>query len=231
MKKTFSYYFICWIILFCAFNCITFIIPDNSGAKYSNSFWIGYAFISLALIGHLLCAYYVLNIQENNKKVFLNMSMFTISFSGVVLSFIVGSLCMIIPGLEYWVSAVICIIIFAIYAILVLAAKTGAGIINEREQQIKEQTIFIKLLTTDASNLVSKAGSPDMKALCEKVYEAVRYSDPMSNTVLSGIENQIMLKFNEFSFSVTNNDENAGKLANELCVLIDDRNTKCKALK
>ena len=53
----------------------------------------------------------------------------------------------------------------------------------------------------------------------------------MSNDALAGVESQITLKFNEFSGAVSGGAENIGTLADELVVLIGDRNKKCKLLK
>lgn len=63
------------------------------------------------------------------------------------------------------------------------------------------------------------------------MYEAVRYSDPVSNPLLSGIESDISVKFSAFSDSVKNSADNSRQLAEELCRLISERNAKVKALK
>ena len=53
----------------------------------------------------------------------------------------------------------------------------------------------------------------------------------MSNDALAGVESQITLKFNEFSNAVTGGADNIGNIADELVILIGDRNKKCKLLK
>lgn len=47
-----------------------------------------------------------------------------------------------------------------------------------------------------------RASCDEMKAETKKVYEAIRYSDPMSNNVLANIENQIQNEFNAFADAV-----------------------------
>ena len=71
-----------------------------------------------------------------------------------------------------------------------------------------------------------------MKTEAKKVYEAIRYSDPMSNPALSDLEVQIFDKFNEFSSAVkSDHAEKAKTAAGELMTLIQNRNKKCKLLK
>ena len=53
----------------------------------------------------------------------------------------------------------------------------------------------------------------------------------MSNDALAGVEDQITMKFNEFSNAVTSGAENVSTLADELVILVGDRNKKCKLLK
>ena len=82
-----------------------------------------------------------------------------------------------------------------------------------------------------AESLLARATTPEAKDSCKNVLEAIRYSDPMSNDALAGIESQITLKFSEFSNAVASGADSFDNLADELVVLIWDRNKKCKLLK
>mgnify|MGYP006923404322 CR=1 FL=1 len=96
----------------------------------------------------------------------------------------------------------------------------------------KNKTFFIKSLTVDADTLMAQAKSDAVKAECRKVYEAIRYSDPMSNDALASIEGQITVKFAELSDAVKADDVgNVVELASEVVILIGDRNKKAKVLK
>ena len=93
------------------------------------------------------------------------------------------------------------------------------------------QKQFIKLLTVDAEGLLNKSGTPEVKTAVKKVYEAIRYSDPMSNDALFDLESQIAVNFNEFAEAVAGDAGSIIGLADELVELIGDRNKKCKILK
>ena len=76
------------------------------------------------------------------------------------------------------------------------------------------------------------ADDTQIKADCKKVYEALRYSDPMSNSALVEINNRLSDKMHQFSESVKVNDvDNTNVLADELLRIINERNIKCKQSK
>ncbi len=79
---------------------------------------------------------------------------------------------------------------------------------------------------------MSAAKTPELKAEVKKVYEAIRYSDPMSNAALEEINEQIQNQFSVFADSVKSEDsELASSSSEELIVLMDKRNKKCKLIK
>lgn len=234
MKKTrFTYYLICWAILVALFNVLCFVTPNEAAgmSKFGGAFWSGYICIMLAFIGQLACAWITFK-ETNLQKLFYNIPLIRISYTGTVLSVIVGTVCMMIPDLPSWVAIILCAIVLAFTVVAVVMAKAAADEIGDVDQKIKVQTFFIKSLTVDAQTLMQSAQSETVKKECEKVYEAIRYSDPMSNDALAGAEAAITLKFNEFSGVVKENDETKVlEIVKELLILIDDRNKKCKLLK
>lgn len=232
MKKVFKFYSIIWAVLLALFNVISFVSVGWAGiSKYTPSFWIGYAFITLSFIGQIVCAYFALK-DNDIKKTFYNVSLIAASYTGLILSFVFGGLCMLLSPLPYWVGIILCTIILGFNVIAVVKATVAIDIVGGIDKKVKEKTLFIKSLTVDAETLMSRAKSEAVKAECKKVYEAVRYSDPMSNGALVSIESEITIKFSNFSDAVVSDKFNvASECATELVILIDERNKKCKLLK
>lgn len=232
MKKTFKYYSIIWAVLLVLFNVIAFVSVGWTGQeKYTVSFWIGYVFILLASIGQLVCAYFALK-ESNIKKTFYNISLITTSYTGLICSFIFGGLCMTISPFPYWVGVILCAIVLAFNVIAVVKTFAAIDLVSNVDDKVRVQTSFIKSLTVDAECLIAQAKSEDIKAACKKVYEAVCYSDPISNNALASIESEITAKFEKMTEKVAGgNAELVGELAEELVVLIGDRNKKCKVMK
>jgi len=232
MKKRFNLYIVAWAVLLALFNVIAFVSVGWAGqAKYTSSFWIGYVFITVMFIGQLICSYMAFK-ADSAKKLFYNISLIRTSYIGLIVSFVVGGLCMLISPLPYWVGVIVCVIVLAANVLSVIKATAAIDEIERVDAKVKTQTFFIKSLTVDADTLMASAKSDAVKAECRKVYEAIRYSDPMSHDALSSVESQITVKFAELSEAVkTDNVEAVGELANEVIILVGDRNKICRLLK
>lgn len=232
MKKVFKNYLVIWAILFILFNVIAFVSVGWSGQeKYTASFWIGYVFITVAFIGQLICTNFALK-EGDIKKAFYNVSLLTTSYMGLILSFIIGGLCMLISPLPYWAGMILCAVVLAGNAVSVVKAFTAVDLVSSVDNKIKTQTFFIKSLTVDAESLMKRAKSETIKTECKKIYESVRYSDPMSNEALSYIEGEITIKFAKLSEVVAEeNIDLVTELVREIVILLEDRNKKCKLLK
>lgn len=229
MKKSFKTYIVIWAIGLAIFNIIAFLVPGDD--KFSPNFFLGYAFITIAYVLQLGVGYFAFK-EDNLSKVFLNIPTVTIGFSTLICTTIVSVITMAVEGIPEWLGAILCFVCFAIGAIAILSAKAAADTVSAIDDKIKTKTFFIKALTINLDTLAAQAPSAESKAEVQKVYEAARYSDPMSSEALAPSETQITLKFNQLSDAVLINDVQAVKvLANEMIILIRDRNNKCKLLK
>ena len=232
MKNRFGTFFLAWLILLIVFNVITFVTPEfDCCEKYTESFWIGYTFITITFLGQLICSYSALS-EKNSQKLFYRLSLIKTSYSGLIATFFIGGLCMLLSGLAAWVGIIICVIVLACNILSIVKAAAVVGEVERIDQKVKQQTFFIKSLTVDADTLMARAKSEETKAVCKNVYEAIRYSDPMSNDMLAGVESQITIKFAALSNAVVADDADAvNAAAEEVLILINDRNNKCKLLK
>ena len=232
MKKHFKSYILFWAVLLVVFNVIAFISVGWRGAeKYTPSFWIGYSFITVSFIGQLVCTAKTID-ADTSAKTFYNISLISASYAGLIASFVVGGLCMLISNLPYWLGAVLCVIVLALNIIAVTKASVAIAEVERVDEKIKNQTFFIKALTVEAEGLVNCAKTGEIKKECVKVYEAVRYSDKMSNPALAEIESRLREKLSSFSNAVSEDDEEKVKaLALDILSLIKDRNNKCKLMK
>lgn len=234
MKKNFKFYALIWAIVLAVFNLVVFLVcPVIPGyvINYDARFWIAWAFIIAAFIGNLVCAYFAFK-SENLKKMFYNLPLITVSWSALIAMLAVGCALMLIPNCPAWIAAIVCIVIFAFNAIAVIKAVWAADTVGKVDEKVKTRTAFIKNLTVDAESILARAKSDAVKAECKKVYEAFRYSDTMSNDALSVIEAKITVKMDELATAVGTDDAMKVKeIADELVILVGDRNKKCKALK
>lgn len=233
MKKSFGLYALVWAIFLAIFNVFCFAIPAEAGDlnKFGGAFWVGYAFITLAFVGQLICTYFAFR-ADSLKKLFYSLPLISISYTGLVLMLVFGAAAMAIPNLPNWAGAIVCLLIFAFTAVAVIKAQAAAGAVADIDSKVAAQTRFVKSMTADAEGLLARAGSDEIKAACKKVYEAARYADPMSTSALADVEAKIASTFAELSAAVAANDTAAVTDAAEtLVALFGDRSRQCKSMK
>ena len=230
MKKVFKFYFISWIVLFAVFNLLAFTITANLG-NFDTNFWIGYAFISIVFVGQLICGHFAFK-ADSLQKTFYNVSLLRISYISLIVSIVVGTAIITISVIPNWVGIIICALILAFSVVSILKASLAIETVSSIDEIIKQKTAFIKDLIVDAEILISKAKTSDTRKECQIIFEAIRYSDPMSDVALNEIEEKVNKCFKEFKDYVEKDDiENAQAVSKELQYLIVERNAKCKRLK
>lgn len=218
-----------WLIALITFQVLVFVIPGP--AKFSGSFWIGYLAITATFLLQLICTLSVLR-EENNEKLFYKLPIISVSYTGLLIMLAAGTLCMTIPALPNWIGIVVCVLVLAATGISIIAAHAvGAGV-NRVAANVKQQTFLIKSLAADAESLMSKTDNSDIRTACKKVYEALRYSDPVSNDALAEIESLINGTYSKFKGAVLTKDlEAAVAIVPVLESLISEREAKCKLAK
>ncbi len=216
----------------------TIIIPKSvtningklSTGRYDLTFLIG---MLMAFIGTVIAAAFVLTLKvETKEKMFLTVSQFRTTYIVAILSLVLSGIYLFIAIVPDWMVYIGFVLVYGLAAISILKAKVAVSVVAGIDEKIKVQTFFIKSLTVDAEHLMNTAKTTELKTLAKKVYEAVRYSDPMSNAILVEVEDKIQNGFIDFENAVNSEDfELASSTADELLSLIDIRNKKCKLLK
>ncbi|MBR6940347.1 MAG: hypothetical protein IKH65_06060 [Clostridia bacterium] len=233
MKKQFKNYAIIWSVALIVFSMIVFLVPDHNGKyyKFGGAFWAGYILIFLAFIGQLIISKVFFK-EENKDKVFLNLRMFSLSITCLVLSLIFGTALMLIPDYPQWLGAIIAFVLLGFYAIAVVMAKGAAEIVSDIGEKTSQKTSFIREMTSYAEQLVSKAKSDEAKATASKVYEAIRYSNKSSYPGVEETEDKISSAFSDFSNAIANSDDETAKnIGEKLLDLINERDSFVKTNK
>ena len=229
MKKNFTAYLIGWAAVLAFYNLFTFITP---GDKFDDSgFTIGYIFITLMFFIQLGCAYAAFS-ATNLTRAFYNIPLVKLSVGSLVAMFVAGSIVMAVEAVPSWLGILLCALILLFNILGILKASVTANVVEGIDRQVKVATVFIKMLTADAQILQSKAQGRPYAATVTKVYEAVRYSDPMSSQGLSDVEMRLRQAFGMLTAAVDEDNAIAvEQQAKTVLTLVEERNVKCKILK
>ena len=234
MKKNFKYFGITWIVGFIIFNAITFLIPNEvfGVTRFDKGvFWIAYALIILSFIAQLITAYKFIK-DDSNEKMFLNIPLLKTGYTAIIVSIIVGMGFMIFPVLPAWIGAVVCLLIAGYFVIACVKASAVANVVADIDRKVKTKAAFMRMAVVEAENILARATTTEIKVEIKKVYEALRYSDPMSNPTLDDIEQEIDNGLKELKKAVTCNDiTKVLTISANILLNIKERNSKCKALK
>lgn len=233
MKKNFKLYLLGWLILLGLFNLLTFILPAwPTLEKFTALFWIAWGVAIASFVGQLICSWISFK-DDNAKKTFYNLSLFTVSYVGLISIFIVALIFIILAPIPYWIAAIVCAIVLAVNIIAVVKAKMAINLVVDVDKKIETATAFIYEMRKESESLFTRVKTEDAKAaICKKVYEAFKFSDPMSSAELASVESDIKTHFDSFENAVKEENIDVASLeAEEILALISERNNNCKRLK
>ena len=191
-------------------------------------FWVAFVLTLFSFVAQLACAFLALA----RERSFVGIPLFYTSLGTLVATVVICEICMILYKWLSWFGIIVCILTVGFSLIAVLKSNAAATAIEAVDKKVKTKTMYIKMLTADAQTTVTKTENEEIKAIAKKVYENVRFSDPMSDSALSMVEEKITEKFAEYDKAVQDGNLDAVKETSAaLNTLIAERNAKCKMLK
>lgn len=232
MKK-FRLYVLCWTLILGLFNLLVFIIPAwPTLEKYTASFWIGWGAAIVAFVGQLICAWFAFS-AGNAKKTFYNVSLYTVSYIGLIAMFVAAMICIVITPLPYWIAAIACSIVLVANIVDVVKARMAVEAVVDVDTEVENATAFIYDMREESESLFARVkGDETKKTICKKIRDAFKFSDPMSKTEFASIENDIKTHFCLFSQAILDGEMDVATLeADETLALISKRNNICMKLK
>ncbi|MDD6390438.1 MAG: hypothetical protein PUG51_07480 [Firmicutes bacterium] len=184
--------------------------------KFEGGFWPGYGFITLAFIIHLIFMIYMLSKAEK-----ANIPLVAISFIELFVMVAAGGAAMVIPGLPYWTGIIICAAVVVFSIVFMMGADVAGKNAVNANSQLDIKTQLWREIIDEASKLSSRAKDSEETETAKRIYDAVRYSDTVSNEALIDEEQEILNLIRGADFSK----------GDEILKLIENRNIKCKTMK
>lgn len=218
-------------IVFAMYNIVIFAIFGF--ADHEAPFWISYVFMLLAFGAAALSG---VLLGKSGMALRDWLFGYPIVRHCAIYAAVELILSVLFMSIEYDVSwavpFVVQVLLLGVYGLLLISCFISKTAISEVHEKVEKKTRYIALLQADAQLLCSKCGDGALKAKCEKLAEAIRYSDPMSNEVLEDLEVKLSATVKACGDAI---DQGNLPLADHLCdqamLQLQERNLKCKALK
>lgn len=211
------------LIILAIFNTAIFLLP----LKHTLTFWIGYSFAILSAAILLACLLLLFD-SQHNERMFLRLPLVKLAWAYFTLQILLSV--WEISGL--WTSYISALVLNSIltgfYILAILASSVAGEAIEKQDEHIIQKINFIK----NAQNSVSqiKVQDEEVAKSLKKLEDDIRFSDPMSNTMLEEIEKQIEIEIVELKSKIDDKNESI-KLIECISDLLKERNRKCKMYK
>lgn len=231
MNRIFKTYLIIWLIAVAIFNVTCFAIPEEYTAKFSGSYWIGYVFLLLAHVCLLVCCYFTFK-RTYLKELFYNVPIILLAYAGLVAMTVIGSASMLVRGFPIWLAVILCFALLGIIVMIALTAGLNAQAMTDMDGEQQRGSFSVRQMTSHAEVIMDNAVDPELKKTAKSVYDALKYSDPVSNIMLTKANERISRELRLFEEAVKDGDtELAGARSISVLDAISERNAACKTMK
>lgn len=218
-------------IVFVAYNVVVFTsagFTGNNAVFWTSWIFMILAFVSMAVVGVIMGeSGMTLRDWLFGYPIFKHTTIFITS------ELIVSVIFMLLQDkVSFPLAFVIQFILLCVYLVFAISCFLAKTTIEEVNKNVKDKTIFVRTLRVDVEMLAQKCPDSELKALCQKLAEEIRYSDPMSNEALFELEKDIALAVSECENAISmGNFDAATALCNKATELLAERNKKCLVLK
>ena len=207
------------------------IIPFNKIAAS----WISFAFTIIAIAA----SFFVFNQAFNSKETLVSKiygyPIFRVGAVYALVQLAIGTvICAIgaFVAVPYWVALLLSIIMLGAAAIGVIITDNTRDLVEHVDETVKVDTEVITNFQIDIAGVVDCCEDSNLKSELEKLNDAFRFSDPVSNAKTKEAEDKINVLLNELKATVeSNNISESTALVKKITNTLAERNRICKASK
>lgn len=212
-----------YLLVFVAYNLVVFLVFKNFNAV----FWISYGFMIVAYLIHIGCVFSIAK-NTNVKALFFGIPLGAFSIYFVLAELFTSFVFMIFKeNASVKVTIVVQALLLCVFAVVAIVSIMTRDTVHSVDQKIKENVNFIKGINVDVEMLMQRCTNPETTGALKKLSETIKYSDPMTNSVVATQEQMIMQYMAELRTVFDSGDMNSAK---ELCAKIEllfvERNKK-----
>lgn len=209
-------------IAFVLFNVIAFAIPTTK----TSAFWIGYAFTVFAFAVQASVWYQSISKKQDLKSKLLGSPVTYISVIYLIIQFVAFLVFMFLSSAPSWCAVLICVLILGVSAACMVTTAAGSEMITATENKVAVKRQFIKDLQIEVEMLAEAETDSDIKQSLNALAKKIRLSDPMSDSSLFELEDELLSKVN----TIESSSDKASAIK-ETETLLLKRNKNAKSLK
>lgn len=212
-----------YLVIFVAYNLVIFLVFKNFNAV----FWISYGFMLLAYLIHIGCIFSIAK-NPNVKALFFGIPLGSFSIYFVFAELFTSLVFMIFKAnASVKVTILIQALLLCVFVVIAIVSIMTRDAVHNVDQKIKENVNFIKGINVDVEMLIQRSTSPEATGALKKLSETIKYSDPMTNSVVATQEQMIMQYMAELRTVFDSGDMNTVKeLCSKIELLFVERNKK-----
>ncbi len=207
------------------------IIPFNKVAAS----WISFAFTIIAIAASLFVFNQAFNSKETLVSKIYGYPIFRVGAVYALAQLAIGIvICTIgaFVAVPYWVALLLSIIMLGAAAIGVIITDNTRDLVEHVDETVKVDTEVVTNFQIDIAGIVDCCEDSNLKSELEKLNDAFRFSDPVSNAKTKEAEDKINVLLNELKANVeSNNVSEATALVKKITNALAERNRICKASK
>lgn len=229
MNKRYKSLAVIYAIAYAVFCALFFAIPFNRTANA----WICFAFTTVSFVVGCVVTFRAFRNRGLKSKIY-GFPIFRIGLSYTIVQTVFTFILLCVElktAAPTWVSVAVSALLLGAAGIGVISTSTARDIIEEQEAAQQAATKPVKQFRIDLESIVAKCGDPEVKKVLQKLSDDFRYSDPVSIDELSEIEEKIRVEVKVLDNLVQTEPEAAPQKAEEIALLLADRNRRSKALK
>lgn len=216
-------------IIFVLFSVIAFAAPFERNTV----FWLSYIFAVVALAAQLVVQPRALDLDGHDvRSKFYGFPLARIATVYLIvqltLSLVFMALCKNME-IKTWVPLIAYVLIFGISAIGFIAADAMKDEVVRQDTVHKANVGAMRALQSKAIFVAGQCEDAEAKKALNALAEALRFSDPVSNSSTTDIEENLAGLLEELGSAVMDKDYAAAKtLCAKASTLLADRNRMCK---
>lgn len=214
---------IIYAAIFAIYNVLVFVIFDN----YNAVFWISYVFMTISFISNIAVVM-VSSKARDVEAVFMGIPLLSFSVFHVVAELFASTVLIIFRGtVSIKITLAVQIVLLLLFVVFAAVALLSKNVVTNINETVRVNSTNIKSLAVDVKLLEDDCMDSELKHTLHKLYEAVYYSDPMTNENVAQLDDMIKSKINELKYLCHNNDKNeAIQVCLKLQTYIKERNSK-----